>query len=1684
MIRFDRDDLNKILGDFLGKPWQKAARGPDAYDCYGLVRAFAERLGLDLPEIGAVDPGASGEAYKGQQANYTQLEWARPWSLVTFCHDLEAHVGIVLPHDNLFLHCPRRGAGRVMAEPLNRRPWRDSIDGYWWPKGCIETVVILSPINNARRAWQFVRAGRTLAEIIERDIVEGRDITVQAFLDGQEVPQEAWGDTVPVESQQLAIRPIAEGGKQAAMVAGMLALAVIAPYAAGALSGVSAGAGGALVTSTGALATTGQVFAYQALTAGVMMAGGVALSALVGADEADQDDSQAYALNPTTTQQVGSMVPLVYGTYGVKGNIVCSYLHGTTVLGDKDTWAVERVWNPVTSRFETRYYNAGEVQFIHYATSTLYTKIAYSDGPIQGIVAGTELLNGRDPSYYDGDDDFAVEHFTGTDSQAASSVPDGFELPVNLRIESDEDPVTKVFTAVRCDAVSIVLRFDNSFTRLHSDGSHVMYHVGLVIEVQAYGDASWHTLVSETIRGDCYTSGVRLSYDFSGTYTGGSAYTITPGTTYVVRVTRTTEARRGNELFYFDSILCSYNERQRLPGIAYTAISAAASEDLSGALDYYAEIQGKLVRVYDSTTETWSIEWSDNPAWVAFDLLTRPVVSGDGNGTPYAVEYYRRLDPSYLILDDFVAFAAWCDELVPDGEGATEKRYRFNGVFDQDGSAWQQVIRVCKMACAMPYFQGHNIGIVIDKPGTPAQMFNVSNLRGGFNETWIDTSEAATVADVDFNDETSEYGPETYPVPLAGSSEDIPVSLDGFGHTKRSQVYRWAGRQLRINKYMKRTVEIPACLDAVWTRLGDIVYVQHPALNRATGGRIVEVYADGVKLDKPVDVGYYDSGVVPAGSQHTTADYGLRLFAKTPLRLGQCTVNALAAGTLTVKVHKYVHGSGITGSAVATRTFSVTAGENVIDLDIYLPANETGQEYLLYRSGSFSLLRTSTAISWTGLDFANVTFIGGGTATGLVTVAQYYYFFNLHVSNPCTDYALLVRTHDGTAERLTLYDVAAIASEDNDIVTISGTWEYTPNPNDLWTFGEETKVIDLYRVKGFERTGDGRVTIQAAQYSTDYYTEDEEPPKIEAQTYTTNKGGFSPAMLPTTAAALSAVLPDTTQNMDTIALSGIAFTGNGTTTVTWTCESTGGEGVRYRGQWCPILDDATGTTDRYIYFDPGIITPYNLQHTDDLADLVGQERYVLCENVGGVAYPKGGILMTVEEEKLDGIEENADVTADNPISTFRETFWDPNGDYLTRWTVGGTGETSLVSGGVAGGKYLHCGDNADVDRVSLTYFRKIAFDPDKLYRMKVRVRRTAGAGALYCGIIGYDSAGAAVNPTGQDAHWVCAKGAGPSTEWTTYIGYFKGHSAEGVWTACPSASSPATLKAGVTQFAVKAYLNYNTAGIMDLDEVAIDILPNGADEVPESETRKWAGESGADVTANNAVSIIHHGDTEPENPQEGWIWYDSSANPTVVKRYSGTEWIILGVDLKAWCHAVDKTKLDGSNLYPSTVTTDALAANSVTAAKILVEKLSAICAVIGDLVGGSITGSTITGGILRTATANRRVVIDGSGIRLLSGAIGYRAGTVAAGGSGIRAGTVAAGGSGAVAGSDTVATLNNTTSGRVLDIRAEQASIADLHIPNRTTDPSSGQQDDIALVNGKWRRCTVAGTPATWVDVG
>ena len=51
-------------------------------------------------------------------------------------------------------------------------------------------------------------------------------------------------------------------------------------------------------------------------------------------------------------------------------------------------------------------------------------------------------------------------------------------------------------------------------------------------------------------------------------------------------------------------------------------------------------------------------------------------------------------------------------------------------------------------------------------------------------------------------------------------------------------------------------------------------------------------------------------------------------------------------------------------------------------------------------------------------------------------------------------------------------------------------------------------------------------------------------------------------------------------------------------------------------------------------------------------------------------------------------------------------------------------------------------------------------------------------------------------------------------------------------------------------------------------------------------------------------------------------------------------------------------------------------------------------------------------------------------------------------------------------------------------VQAEQ-TVADMHLYNRLSDPTGAAEiGDIAVVNGKLKICSTAGTPGTWVVVG
>ena len=124
----------------------------------------------------------------------------------------------------------------------------------------------------------------------------------------------------------------------------------------------------------------------------------------------------------------------------------------------------------------------------------------------------------------------------------------------------------------------------------------------------------------------------------------------------------------------------------------------------------------------------------------------------------------------------------------------------------------------------------------------------------------------------------------------------------------------------------------------------------------------------------------------------------------------------------------------------------------------------------------------------------------------------------------------------------------------------------------------------------------------------------------------------------------------------------------------------------------------------------------------------------------------------------------------------------------------------------------------------------------------------------------------------------------------------------------------------------------------------------------------------------------------------------------------------------------------------------------------------------GIITGSSINGAVFTGGLIRTASAGRRIEIDSTGIALKAGSAAgtynsflYNEGAY---------------------GSGVIAYINNDLYKVPFYIKDEQA-VADFHFYNRAATPTGAAEiGDVCVVAGKLMICITAGTPGVWQEVG
>ncbi|HCA9596839.1 TPA: host specificity protein J [Klebsiella pneumoniae] len=243
-------------------------------------------------------------------------------------------------------------------------------------------------------------------------------------------------------------------------------------------------------------------------------------------------------------------------------------------------------------------------------------------------------------------------------------------------------------------------------------------------------------------------------------------------------------------------------------------------------------------RTYAGTWDgTFKWAWSNNPAWVLYDLIMNQRYGLDQRELGIPVDKWSLYE-----------VAQYCDELVPDNRGGMEPRYLMDVVVQSQVEAFQLVRDVCSAFRGMTFYNGESLSIIVDKPRDPVYLFTADNVVDGvFVRTFPSEKTMYTSCNVMFDDAENQYEQDVEPVFNADAAMRFghnPTSITAIGCTRRTEANR-RGRWILQTNLSATTVSFSTGLEGMIPSCGDVIYVADPhwqsAFNLVLSGRIMEV---------------------------------------------------------------------------------------------------------------------------------------------------------------------------------------------------------------------------------------------------------------------------------------------------------------------------------------------------------------------------------------------------------------------------------------------------------------------------------------------------------------------------------------------------------------------------------------------------------------------------------------------------------------------------------------------------------------------------------------------------------------------------------------------------------------------------------------------------------------------------
>ena len=264
----------------------------------------------------------------------------------------------------------------------------------------------------------------------------------------------------------------------------------------------------------------------------------------------------------------------------------------------------------------------------------------------------------------------------------------------------------------------------------------------------------------------------------------------------------------------------------------------------------WRHLNGKELSSNRNWDGTFKLGWTDNPAWIYYDLLIN---------TRYGIGSYLR-DVGVVDKWSLYQIGRYCDAVndngefvgLSDGFGGLEPRFSCNITIKDQNSAFEAIQDIARTFRAMAYFSNSFVNVRVDKPyfkegkpspqGPPSELefaphliFNNLNVKGGaFAYADVDRSTKLSAVEVSFLDKTKNFTSATEYVEDTEAIKQVGLNfkqLNGIGVTSRGQAHRLAKYILFESLYTTETVSFGAGLEALLTEPGDIIRVDDEMRN-------------------------------------------------------------------------------------------------------------------------------------------------------------------------------------------------------------------------------------------------------------------------------------------------------------------------------------------------------------------------------------------------------------------------------------------------------------------------------------------------------------------------------------------------------------------------------------------------------------------------------------------------------------------------------------------------------------------------------------------------------------------------------------------------------------------------------------------------------------------------------------